>query len=185
MGSTTHARDLALIMPALQRLVTDFPERVTIDVVGMTPEFELPPGIRRVVPPFYATQSYPAFVHWVNTHTPGWHIGLAPLADTAFNRCKSPIKAIDYAAMGLAVLASDTAVYRGSLADGMVGHLVANEAGAWLDALAGLVRDQMRWRQFAGGARAAFVSQASLQSQASDRHGTWSQLVRAREAAAQ
>ena len=38
---------------------------------------------------------------------PAWHIGLAPLLDTAFNRSKSPIKAMDYAAIGLATLASD------------------------------------------------------------------------------
>ncbi len=179
VGSTTHARDLGLIMPALQRLKADFPERVTIDIVGMTPEFDLPSGISRVVPPFYATQSYPAFVHWINAHTPGWHVGLAPLADTAFNRCKSPIKAIDYAAMGLAVLASDMPVYRGSLADGVAGHLVANEAGAWLDALAGLVRDQGLWRHYAGSAYAAFLVRASLHSQAAGRHDAWSMLARA------
>jgi hypothetical protein len=146
--------------------------------VGMTPEFDLPPGIRRMLPPFYATQSYPAFVHWINAHTPGWHIGLAPLADTAFNRCKSPIKATDYAAMGLAVLASDMPVYHGSLADGVAGQLVANEAGAWLDALAGLVRDQALWRHYAGAARAAFLDRASLQSQAVVRHDLWSGLLR-------
>ncbi len=184
MGSTTHARDLALIMPALQRLKTDFPERVMIDIVGMTPEFELPPGIRRLVPPFYATQSYPAFVHWINAYTPGWHIGLAPLADTAFNHCKSPIKVIDYAAMGLAVLASDTPVYRGSLADGVAGQLVPNDAGAWLDALAGLVRDQALWRHYANGARAAFLAQASLQSQATIRRDVWSLLALAGATAA-
>ena len=41
-----------------------------------------------------------------------------------FNDCKSPIKALDYAALGLATLASDVPAYRGSLADDPGGVLV-------------------------------------------------------------
>ena len=56
---------------------------------------------------------------------------MAPLADTAFNRCKSSIKTLDYAAIGAAVLASELDVYRGSVADGPGGMLVPNRAEAW------------------------------------------------------
>jgi glycosyltransferase involved in cell wall biosynthesis/GT2 family glycosyltransferase len=177
MGSATHERDLALILPALQRLRTDYPDRVTIDVIGMTPSFALPPGLRRLSPPFYATQSYPAFVHWINTVTPGWHVGLAPLADTPFNRAKSAIKTMDYAAMGLAILASDVPAYHGSLADGVAGRLVSNEPDAWLDALSWLVRDQALWRATAGNGRAAFLAQASLKCQAEGRRAAWTALL--------
>ncbi|MFO1025107.1 MAG: glycosyltransferase [Acetobacteraceae bacterium] len=177
MGSTTHERDLALILPALERLAAECQDRVVIDIIGMTPVFKLPDFVRRIVPPFFATQSYPAFVHWINAITPGWHIGLAPLADTGFNRCKSPIKAMDYAALGLAVLASDVPAYRGSLADGEVGQLVPNDPNAWLDALSWLVRDQVQWRDYVLRSRQAFLAQASLTSQATTRRANWLALL--------
>ena len=42
-------------------------------------------------------------MHWLSWSGP-WDIGLAPLADSAFNTCKSPIKILDHAALGLATL---------------------------------------------------------------------------------
>ncbi|HVZ10173.1 glycosyltransferase [Rhodopila sp.] len=169
MGSMTHAEDLAVIRPALERLLAEYPDQVTIDVLGMTPEWHLSGGLRRAVPPFHATQSYPAFVHWLHAVSPAWHVGLAPLADTRFNRCKSPIKAMDYAALGLAVLASDVPAYRGSLADGVAGRLVPNDPVAWLDALSWLLRDPDQWRAHAAAARPGFLAGASLRARAGER----------------
>ena len=40
------------------------------------------------------------FVDWMQTQR--WDIGIAPLAETGFNRCTSAIKALDCAALGLA-----------------------------------------------------------------------------------
>ncbi len=173
MGTGTHHDDLAMIMPGLVRLKAEYGERVVIDIVGMSDEMELPKGIRRLGPPLYATQSYPAFVHWINTVPERWHIGLAPLLDTPFNRCKSPIKTMDYAAMGMVVLASDMPVYRGSLADGPVGHLVENDPHAWYEALEWLLRDQALRQTIARRTRSAFLEQASLGSQAAARRGAW------------
>jgi glycosyltransferase involved in cell wall biosynthesis len=84
---------------------------------------------------------------------------------------------MDYAAMGLAVLASDVAAYRGSLADGPAGQLLPNDPSAWLEAMAWLIRDQDRWRNLASQARAAFLGQASLKSQAAFRRGILSALL--------
>jgi glycosyltransferase involved in cell wall biosynthesis len=177
MGTATHERDFALIEPALVRLKEDYGPRVVIDVLGMTRRNDLPPGLGRVDQPTQASRSYPAFVNWLTTRQPGWHIGLAPLLDTAFNRSKSPIKAMDYAAMGLAVLASDTAVYRGSIADGPAGQLVANDPTAWHAALEWMVRDQDFRRSTARRAREAFLARASLASQAETRFAALQQLL--------
>ena len=127
MGTTTHDRDFAMIEPALVRLKAEYGDRIEIDVLGMTGRSELPAELNRIGPSTHASRSYPGFVNWLTSRQPRWHIGLAPLLDTPFNRSKSPIKAMDYAAMGLAVLASDTPVYRGSIADGPAGQLVAND----------------------------------------------------------
>ncbi len=186
MGTTTHDRDFALIVPALVRLKTEYDDRIAIDIVGMTSRNDLPRGLNRIGLPPSATRSYPGFVNWLTSAEPSWHIGLAPLLDTPFNLCKSPIKAMDYAAMGLAVLASDTPAYRGSIADGPAGQLVPNDPDAWYRALNWMLRNWDARRTAAAGSRNAFAAHASLVSQAADRRGAWSDLVapRRRNAAA-
>ncbi len=177
MGTGTHDQDFTLIQPALVRLKQEYGDRVVIDIIGMTGQTSLPPELNRIGPPHHASRSYPGFVHWLNTVRPEWHIGLAPLLDTPFNRCKSPVKAMDYAAMGLFVLASDTAAYRGCIADGLVGQLVPNNPNAWYVTLGWLLRDQDRRRAVASRARAAFLTRASLASQAEARRNAWLALL--------
>jgi len=75
------------------------------------------------------------------------------------------------------VLASDRAVYRGSLADGPGGRLLPDEENAWFVALSGLIRDGALRRRLAEGARAAFAD-ATLAAQASERRAAWLNLVR-------
>ena len=110
MGTAHHDADFELIRPALERLRREYGEMITIDILGMTNR-QLPAGLNRIVLTRYANRSYPGFVDWLCAVDPPWHIGLAPLLDTPFNRCKSPLKAMDYAALGIAVLASDMPVY--------------------------------------------------------------------------
>lgn len=181
MGTTTHERDFAMIQPALSRLKAEYNDRVVIDIVGMTARNDLPPGMNRLAPPAAAMRSYPGFVNWLTSAEPQWHIGLAPLLDTPFNLCKSPIKAMDYAALGLAVLASDTTVYRNSTADGPAGQLVANSPAAWYAALTWLLRNPEARRTIANRSREAFLAQASLASQAHKRQRAWSRLLGARK----
>ena len=125
--------------------------------------------------------SYPGFVNWI-TQLPAWDIGIAPLADTAFNRSKSAIKIFDYAALGLAMLASDVPAYRGSLmdgrgADGGGGRLVANTEAAWFRVLCDLINDAALRQRLAEGARDAFVAHHTLAAQAAARRAAWLELA--------
>lgn len=171
MGTLTHRADFRLIAGALARVKDCFGERVEIEVCGMT-EGELPQGLQRIAPPPGQGESYPGFVAWL-TSRPGWHLGLAPLSRGAFNESKSAIKALDYAALGLAVLASDTKAYRGSLADGPGGWLVGEAEEAWFQAIARLVRDPGQAARLAAGARAAFLATGTLSAQAIARRALW------------
>lgn len=67
-------------------------------------------------------------------------IGCCPLADTPFNRCKSNIKALEYAASGTPVVASPT-VY-GGLIRHKVDGLIAHDANEWEAALTLLVESK-------------------------------------------
>jgi len=183
MGTATHDGDFAVVKPALDRLAAQFGDRVEIDVLGVTARGDLPRWARRPSLTVNGAASYPGFVHWI-TGQPGWDIGITPLADTPFNRCKSAIKTLDYAALGLAVLASDIAPYRGSLADGAGGVLVANNESAWFAALSRLIRDPQMRARLAGGARAALAATGTLEAQAAARRAAWLGVLGDREAAA-
>ena len=177
MGTATHDADFAMIEPALARLKDTFGGRVSIDMLGFSSQRSLPGWVNRLGVPPAATASYPGFVNWITHASPGWDIGLAPLADTAFNRCKSAIKPLDYAALGLAVLASDVAVFQGSLADGAGGMLVANTEAAWYAALSRLVRDGALRRALADAGRSAFAARGTLAANAAAWRAAWLGVV--------
>ena len=174
MGTATHDADFAIVEPALARIKAAFGEHVAIDLLGVSSRGDLPPWANRVGLSVNAAASYAGFTNWITQHR--WDIGIAPLADTPFNRCKSAIKTMDYAAIGLPVLASDLDVYRGSLADGPGGWLVPNDAGAWFVALTRLVRDKALRHRLAEGARAA-VGEWTLGAQAAQRRAAWLGVV--------
>jgi Glycosyl transferases group 1 len=72
-------------------------------------------------------------------------IGLGPLADTPFNRAKSSLRFIEYAAMGIVPVLSDVGEYRAWVDDGRTGVLIpAGAPGtAWAGALADLASDPL------------------------------------------
>ncbi len=175
MGTATHDADFAIVEGALARLHAVFAEHVSVELLGVSSRGDLPSWVNRIGMTVHATSSYPGFVNWITQQH--WDIGIAPLADTSFNRCKSAIKALDYAAIGLPVLASDRAVYRGTLADGPGGWLLPDDENAWFVALVRLVRDAGLRRRLSDGARAAFAA-GTLAAQAAERRAAWLSLVR-------
>lgn len=67
-------------------------------------------------------------------------IGLAPLAHTPFNDSKSHIKALEYAALGIPVIASDELPYRDFVVHGETGYLVKRDY-EWTQYLRELTRN--------------------------------------------
>lgn len=68
-------------------------------------------------------------------------IGVAPLAPIEFNRSKSHIKALEYAALGIPVVASDREPYRDFVIDGVTGFLVRRDH-EWELRLRDLINDE-------------------------------------------
>lgn len=67
-------------------------------------------------------------------------VGVIPLVDTPFNACRSPIKALEYAALGIPVVASDVEAYRGFVRHGETGFL-ARTGQEWREYLGLLLAD--------------------------------------------
>lgn len=68
-------------------------------------------------------------------------IGIAPLQHNRFNESKSPIKALEYAALGIPVIASNVGPYRSFVQHGITGFLCDTERD-WDEALRALTGDR-------------------------------------------
>ena len=148
MGTSTHGADFALIRPALERLAAERPGRFDLTLVGVTPDAAPATWLYRQSPPAQSV-GYSRFVRWLRAQGP-YDIGLAPLADTAFNRAKSDIKLLDYAALGLLPIVSEGPAYR---ADPVFGAQ-AVFATDWLGALRAAIDDRADGRARAAAAHA-------------------------------
>jgi glycosyltransferase involved in cell wall biosynthesis len=79
-------------------------------------------------------------------------IGLAPLLETRFAETKSHIKALEYAALGIPVIASDSAPYRDFVIDGVTGFLVRKEH-EWAVRMRELINDEAMREEMGAKAR--------------------------------
>jgi glycosyltransferase involved in cell wall biosynthesis len=82
---------------------------------------------------------YPNFVRWLRGLRDQFDVAVAPLRDDEFNRCKSDLKYLEYAALGLPAVFSDCEPYA-SVEDGRTGLKAAGDE-AWVAALTRL-RDE-------------------------------------------
>lgn len=177
MGTMTHGADFAIVEAPLRRLCEEFGARVSFEIVGVALPDDLPDWCRTIDLPPEITESYPAFVNWLQSAN-HWHIGLAPLVDTNFNRAKSGIKYLDYAALGLAVAASDIEGYRGIISDGTDGVLVRNAEKAWYEALRRLVMDHEYRQRLQENAMAKLASKHRLSGLLQKRMSAFKALLR-------
>ena len=142
-GSITHNDDFQMILPAIVRLMRDYPD-VTLHVVGELdlPE-ELEPFRDRVVrQPFSPWRHLPQMLSFVD-------VNLVPLADTIFNRAKSENKWVEAALVKVPSVASRVGALADAITDGVDGLLVENTADAWYEALARLHDDVLLRRRLA------------------------------------
>lgn len=116
MGTRTHAADLELLSQAMDLLEARQPGRFKLDVVGVASEYPDRPWMEALLIPNHVGASYPAFVNWIRQQG-ARRLGVAPLLSSPFNDCKSCIKVMDYAALGMPTLASDVPAYGPMRAD--------------------------------------------------------------------
>lgn len=123
-----HASDArALQIPStLARIQREHPN-VHVECIGI----DLALADRYTHTPFVQFHDLPA-------RMAGWDIGLAPIADTAFNASRSNIKVKEYAATGIPWLASSRGSHAG-LGPAHGGRLVDDDG--WHEAIDALVRD--------------------------------------------
>jgi len=143
MGTRTHDDDFHLLERALVRADEVAPGSFTLTTVGVRANCRSSrqSWLKELDPPAHVGASYPAFTHWF-AQQGGFDLGVAPLIDNRFNACKSCIKVLDYAAVGLPTLASNVPAYSDSLRDGSDCLLVDNDTQAWSSAVLRICKDR-------------------------------------------
>jgi glycosyltransferase involved in cell wall biosynthesis len=132
-GSGTHDVDFHQVLPALVQLKKEFD--FTLVLFGGIPSTirHYLAGKEYLWKPFVPFAEYPATLVSLN-----FDIGIAPLADTRFNRSKSNIKWLEYSAMKVPCVASKVDTYE-SITHGETGYLVTKDE--WYDTLKTLLTD--------------------------------------------
>lgn len=133
MGGDSHSRDIEDATKAVRRAVLE-DKRVSLHLVGTDYRsfFRLPPS-RMFLTKWVKIMDDPeAFYQSLD-----FDIGIAPLKDTTFSRSKSYIKALEYNARGIPVIASDVGPYKDYIQHGVNGFLVKqpHEWGKYLHLL--------------------------------------------------
>jgi GT2 family glycosyltransferase/glycosyltransferase involved in cell wall biosynthesis len=168
VGSRTHAEDLAMLRPVVERLRERRDIDIRLFVIGGEPDRSMGDRwYKRVYIPGGFSR-YPAFVSWLRSRSRSWHVGVAPLRDTPFNRCKSDLKFLEYAALGLPGIFSDVVPYRRTVTDAETGLLVPNDDEAWSSAILRLADDADLRMRIAGAARSLVVNERCLRHGAAD-----------------
>jgi hypothetical protein len=174
-GTFTHLRDLMSVVGPLRAALSRLPQRARIEVCGITQDTRILSLFEDVatVEVLPATGDYESFVQMMLSRA-RWDIGLAPLATGAFERTKSDIKFLEYAAFGIAGLYSDHPAYA-AVRHGETG-LVAAPA-QWADSLMALATDAGLRAAIAQRARDYLVSQRVLARSSSALAAVLDQLV--------
>lgn len=149
MGTATHDADFNMLLDQLDGLHSLAPDSFKLTIVGA---MRNPP--KRVwlstMAPDADNRMYPRFARWLVRNN-SFDVGICPLVQTKFNDCKSDLKILDYAALGLVPMVSDCVPYTKTAIANKCAVVVPTRTG-WTDALHAIVKDRDRGREIANTA---------------------------------
>src|SRR5579859_452465 len=150
VGGHTHAADLDLIGPVLAQLAQRYGDRLRFRFWGGPPPQALA-DLAQVEWTRLSILDYRQYADYMRQQY--FDIALAPLRDNQFNRCKSPIKYLEYGALGIAGIFSRLEPYGQIVRHGANGFL-AGAPDEWEAALVELIEHPERRLHLAEQAQA-------------------------------
>ncbi|GIP31277.1 glycosyltransferase [Paenibacillus sp. J2TS4] len=122
--------DFKPVVPAIKRLLEEYGSRIRVEFFGFIPSsLQGYPGVEHL--PY--EQDYRIFIH--RLYGLAWDIGLAPLADTLFNQCKTNNKFREYGACMIPGIYSKVPTYSSWVNHGETGYLVPHSEEGWYEAM--------------------------------------------------
>lgn len=136
-GGASHGADIGLIARPVREFLDRFPGW-DAHLLGTDYRPTIRHGNVKFTPWVNIAQDPAAYYRTID-----FDIGLAPLVPSRFSESKSAIKALEYAALGIPVIASDVAPYRDFVLHGTTGFLVKYDH-EWLKYLGELTDPGLR-----------------------------------------
>lgn len=162
-GTLTHDGDLELIHNVILR-VKDYLLKENINV-----ELEVVGGAVNNAKDWYSVKKLPFypmpmsnFMKWLNNNV-NWDVGIAPLVNNEFNKCKSELKYIEFSSLGVPVVASRIDGYEEAIDDGVDGYLATSE-NEWVSKLVTLLEDPVLRNGMVNNAHDNILKNYSLKS---------------------
>ncbi|WP_407378851.1 glycosyltransferase domain-containing protein [Methanobrevibacter sp.] len=162
-GTLTHDNDLELIHNVILRLKDIFSKKgitINFEIAGASIDEKSDWFTVKKIP--YYPMSMKTFYDWLGKNSE-WDIGIIPLVNTEFNKCKSELKYIEFSALGIPVVASDMNVYNEAIEDGVTGFLANNE-DEWVNKLSMLIEDPILRNGIVNNARRDILENYNLKS---------------------
>ena len=136
-GSIDRAQDLnEILKEAITKLANKYGDSIDIEFFGAKPDFVDELNLKHI-PYQDGYDAYTACMAKCN-----WDIGLAPMPDTAFHRCKYFNKYVEYASFGIVGIYSNLEPYIYGIKDKYNGILVNNNTDEWFNAISNLIEDE-------------------------------------------
>lgn len=160
IGTPTHDEDLALISEAMRNIEKEFGNKIEIEIIGGFQNTHPTFGKRVGLP---KNNQYPNFVEWLHKRAK-WDVGIIPLAPNNFNKSKSHLKFLEYAALNLAIVVSNFETYH-PIAKNNINSLTPGPTKTeWIDALRRIIEDEKLRDTLATNARQEVIKNHTLES---------------------
>jgi len=173
IGTPTHDDDLLIVQSAMESIQYQFGKSVTFEVMGGFNDSTKAFGASIPLP---KDNEYPEFVRWALSKA-NWDIGIIPLRDSSFNKSKSNLKFLEFAALDLAIVCSDVGAYRDVARHGKNCLLVDESTDAWVRAISSLIRNAALRGQLSKAARAHVSEWHTIQQNGARYDAIFEQLL--------
>ena len=135
-GSIDRAQDINVILKdAITKIVEKYGNSIEIEFMGARPNFIEELNLK-YLPYQDGYDAYTAYMAKCN-----WDIGLAPMPETEFHRCKYFNKYVEYASFGIAGIYSNCEPYTYGIRNNENGLLVNNNTQDWVEGISKLIDD--------------------------------------------
>jgi len=168
-GTLTHSKDLFLLKNVILKLKEKYDFDFEI-IGGFNDDDDVDEDWFKAVELPRDNMNFEKFMSWLSK-TINWDIGLVPLEDSQFNQCKSELKFIELAILGLPGVYSDMCVYNTVVSDGVDGFLASSEE-EWIEKVEKLILNESLRRNIRNNALNKVLSDYLIE----DRINKWDMI---------
>jgi len=160
-GSIDRAQDINIILKdSLEYIINKYD--VDIEFMGAKPDIVEEYDLTYI--PY--KDSYEEYTKTIQERN--WDIGLAPMPESEFHRCKYFNKYVEYASFGIAGIYSNVEPYTFGIKDRYNGLLVDNDAKSWKEAISALIEEKELRKKISENCLKEAKSTYSLETLADD-----------------